>query len=140
MKQTRWRLLLLAALAVAACGGGNVFGLEVGTCFDDVEGTEVTDVPIVDCSDPHDNEVFSVFDYTASDVYPGSETMRETAQELCIADFDTFVGMAYLESALDVFAITPSDSSWDDGDREVVCALYNVDLSKLTGSMEGAAR
>jgi hypothetical protein len=40
-----------------------------------------------------------------------------------------------------VFPIFPTEASWnEDDDREIICALYNADLSKLTGSMEGAAR
>ncbi|MEX0699340.1 MAG: septum formation protein, partial [Acidimicrobiia bacterium] len=67
--------------------------------------------------------------------------MRDIGTGLCIEQFDEYVGLAYLESDLDVFAITPSQSSWDeDNDREVICALFNLDFSKLTGSMQGAAR
>jgi len=134
------RLILLMALLAAACGGGNVFSLEVGTCFDDTDETEVSSVPLVDCAEPHDNEVFAVFDYTETDTFPGAEAMNQAAHELCVAEFEAFVGLGYLESELNVFPITPTEGSWDDGDREIVCALYNVDLSKLTGSMEGAAR
>ena len=132
-------LLLVAALLVAACGG-NVFTLEVGTCFDDSAETEVSSVPEVDCSEPHDNEVFAVFDYTASDTFPGTSAMNDAAQELCVAEFEAYVGLSYQESALAVFPITPTERSWDSGDREIICALYDFDLSKLTGSMEGAAR
>jgi hypothetical protein len=128
------------ALLVAACGGGNVFNLEVGTCFDDTDETEVSSVPVVECSEPHDNEVFAVFDYTATDVFPGGTEMNAAAHDLCVAEFEAYVGLGYLESELNVFPITPTQGSWDDGDREIVCALYNLDLAKLTGSMQGAAR
>jgi hypothetical protein len=59
---------------------------------------------------------------------------------LCVAEFEAYVGLSYVESELNVFPITPTEGSWATGDREIVCALYNLDLSKLTGSMEGAAR
>jgi hypothetical protein len=59
---------------------------------------------------------------------------------LCVAEFEAYVGLSYPESALEVFPITPTQGSWDNGDREIICALYNLDLSKLTGSMQGAAR
>ena len=137
MKQGR--LLLLAALLVVACGS-NVFTLAVGTCFDDSDQTQVSSVPEVDCSEPHDNEVFAVFDYTASDTFPGSSAMNDAAQDLCVAEFEAYVGLSYQESALEVFPITPTEGSWESGDREIICALYNLDFSKLTGSMQGAAR
>ena len=132
-------LLLAAALVVAACGG-EVFTLDVGTCFDDTEETQVSSVPEVDCSEPHDNEVFAVFDYTDSDTFPGSPAMTDAARALCLEQFEDYVGLSYEESALEVFPITPTEGSWDKGDREIICALYTFDLSKLTGSMQGAAR
>lgn len=139
MKQIRW--LLLATLVASACGGGGgVFTLEVGTCFDDTQESEVSEVPEVDCSEPHDNEVFSVFDYTETDTFPGSEALNDAAQAMCIEEFESYVGLPYPESALEVFPITPTEGSWDNGDREVICALYNLDLSKLSASMQGAAR
>ena len=52
----------------------------------------------------------------------------------------SYVGLAYEESELEVFPITPTEGSWESGDREIICALYNLDFSKITGSMQGAAR
>jgi hypothetical protein len=135
----RIRLLVLAGLLMAGCGG-EVFTLDVGTCFDDTDETEISSVPEVDCSDPHDNEVFAVLEYSGSDTYPGSEAMNDAAQDLCIDAFEEYVGLPYEESEFEVFPITPTEGSWDGGDREIICALYNLDFSKLTGSMRGAAR
>ncbi|MGH8928788.1 MAG: septum formation family protein [Acidimicrobiia bacterium] len=135
--------LVVMTLAVVGCSGGgqSVFDLEVGNCFDDTEGSgPISSVPAVDCAEPHDNEVFAVLDYTDAETYPGTEAMREAARDLCIEQFDAYVGLPYLDSALEVFAITPTEGSWDSGDREVVCSLYNADLSNLTGSMRGAER
>ena len=62
------------------------------------------------------------------------------AFDRCIAEFADFVGLGYPDSDLDVFPITPTAESWADGDRVVLCALFALDLSKLTGSMEGSRR
>ncbi len=135
------RLVLVVLLVVAAaCGGQSVFSLPVGTCFDDQEAEEISSVPQVDCSEPHDNEVFALIDYTETDVYPGPEEISDIGTNVCIEQFEAYVGIDYLSSALEVFSIYPSEDSWADGDRELICVLYNVDLSKLTASMEGAAR
>ncbi len=88
-------------------------------------------------SEPHDNEVFAVFDYTETDTFPGSDAMNAAATDLCIAQFQDYVGVAYTDSPLEVFPITPTEASWESGDREVICSLYNSDFSKLTGSMRG---
>src|SRR3990172_11626 len=60
--------------------------------------------------------------------------------ERCVGEFEGFVGLSYEQSDLDLFPITPTAESWAQGDRVVYCALYALDLSKLTGSMLGAAR
>lgn len=143
----RTALLLMALALAGACGRQSVFSLPVGTCFNDEvseEGTlsdEISSVPEVDCSEPHDNEVFALVQYTETDVYPGEATLNEIGTGLCIEQFDEYVGIDYLESELEVFVITPTEGSWNnDDDREIICALYNLDFSKLTGSMQGAAR
>lgn len=136
------RALVAGAVLVAACGGGqSVFSIDVGTCFDDQDEEVVSSVPEVDCAEPHDNEVFALLTYDESDVYPGQDALFERGKELCIDEFESYVGMSYAESDLEVFPITPSEDSWNDrDDREIICALYALDLSKLTGSMRGAAR
>jgi hypothetical protein len=132
--------LALAALAISACGGNvPVFTLDVGTCFDDTEESQVSSVPEVDCAEPHDNEVFAVFDYTETDTFPGSEALNAAATDLCIAQFQDYVGVAYDDSRLEVLTIIPTEAGWENGDREVICSVYNRDLSKLTGSMRGSA-
>jgi hypothetical protein len=127
-------------LVVVACGGGqSVFEMEVGNCFDDVEFGEVQSLPIVDCSQPHDNEVYAIFDYDGAE-FPGQEAINDVARELCLDRFEAYVGAPYATSVLEVFPITPTEDSWDEGDREIICNVYNSDLSKLTQSMRGAAR
>lgn len=117
-------------------GDGNVFELAVGDCFDTAAaGGEVSDVPIVDCSEPHDNEVFHTFEVEDGD-YPGNEALVARAEEECIPAFADYVGTDYASSRLDIFPITPTEGSWSDGDREVICALYDLELEKLEGSMQ----
>lgn len=133
--------LSLLVLLLAGCASeGNVFSLAVGDCFDDPSESagEISDVAIVDCTEPHDNEVFHVID-VADGTFPGDAALAEQAQAECLPAFEAYVGTTYEESALDVFPITPTAGSWEAGDRQVVCALYDVDLAKLTGSMQGTA-
>ena len=139
------RAVLLLALALVGCGvfGGNVFDLELGDCFDDGDlgegATEVDNVPIVDCEEPHDNEVFATFDMTEAD-YPGDAATQEIAFEGCVDRFDAFVGLAYEDSALGVTYLYPTQQTWDDGDREIVCAVYRLDGVQVTGTLEGSAQ
>jgi len=118
----------------------SVFDLRVGDCFDDQSlDVEQTEVPLVDCSLPHDNELY--FEYAMTDpAFPGGDAVLDNSLLQCVAEFDGFVGFAYADSALDVFPITPTAESWVEGDRTVYCALYNVDLSKMQGSMADSRR
>lgn len=145
MRRNRWILspLLAAVLLVSGCslrGGGNVFELAVGDCFGatDPDGGRVSDVPIVDCSEPHDREVFHTFT-VADGEFPGGDALTAQAEDLCIPVFEEYVGTAYGSgSRLGILPITPTQSSWDNGDREVVCALYDLQGAQLEGSMEGS--
>ena len=141
--RTRLFIALLAVtFATVACGGDkSVFDLAVGDCFDDdaAAGESVSEVATLDCDGPHDNEIYYEYSMTEA-AFPGREPTTAAAAERCIAEFEGFVGLSYLESDLDISPITPTLESWADGDRVVYCALYALDLSKLTGSMRGANR
>ena len=83
----------------------------------------------------------TVAEFSMTDaVFPGNDATLESSALRCLEQFTPFVGSDFLESDLDLFPITPTAQSWDEGDRVVYCALYAVDLSKLTGSMRGSGR
>lgn len=138
--------VLSAALLVAAtgCGDGNVFSLEPGTCFDDVAelaeegGGEIGEVPVVDCRQPHDNEVFATFDLEG-DTFPGDDQVLQAAVDGCLARFGDYVGSEPGTSRYLVSHLVPTARTWDvNDDREVVCFLYDRQLEKLEGSAEGS--
>ncbi len=119
-------------------GDLDVMTIQVGDCFDDPSQTDVVyNLDALPCSQPHDNEVFAVVPIAGvfGTDFPGQSVLEEYAYGECSGSlFDDFVGTPYLESSLDVFTLTPSDESWAEGDREIVCALYRLDLGKLTGT------
>lgn len=125
-------------------GGGDlgVMSMQVGDCFDDPGGLEdvVYDVAAAPCSEPHDNEVFAVKSVGTvfGDEFPGRSAMEQYSYDSCVASFLTYVGVDYAQSSLGVFTFTPTQESWDQGDREFVCALYSIDFAKLDGSARGS--
>lgn len=144
-RERRLSVIALAALALAGagCDGGNVFSLAVGDCFDDEAGAdeEITSVPMVDCDEPHDNEVYHVFDLEDAADYPGDAAVQEAADEGCLDAFEPFVGTPYLDSELEYFTITPTAQSWEDADdREVICSVYELSFDKMEGTMRGVGR
>ena len=127
--------------AIVAEGSLGAFQMRVGDCFDDGsafadETPEIDSVPGVPCSKPHDNEVYAVFDIKAAS-FPG-DAMAEMAQEACVERFEAFVGKDYESSSLDIASLYPSRDSWSrQNDREVICAVYDIETKKLTGSVKG---
>lgn len=127
--------------AIVAEGSLGAFQMRVGDCFDDgsaFDDDSVDSVPGVPCSKPHDNEVYAVFDVTA-DSFPG-DAMAEMAHEGCVARFQEFVGRDYESSSLDIATLYPSHDTWHgQNDREVICAVYDIDAKKLTGTTKGSS-
>ncbi len=136
MKRTTMMGLFAGAFVLSACAGA-VLALDVGTCFDDPESfAEVRDVPIVDCDEPHDNEVIANQDLTGDD-YPGQEQVDNRASQICFDSFSAYVGISYEESIYEIGWLVPSDETWDVGDREIICFAYDLSLDKITGSING---
>jgi Septum formation len=117
--------------------------IEVGTCFNDAgdEGAfDYTELSVVDCEAPHDNEVYHLFDAPGGAAYPGDDQIGQVTRDGCLSAFEPYVGKPYTESAFAILPIPPSETSWDGGDREVVCAVYDAGRRELTGSVRGSAR
>ena len=141
-------LVTLGACSFSLGGTGQRAGevsaldLEAGLCFNDPRDEElVRSVSRVACEQPHDNEVFAVFDYTGQgDEFPGQEALGGQADEECEARFEDYVGIPYADSGLRATYLTPSEQTWADGDREIVCYLYEGDAEPLTGSMKDSGR
>lgn len=122
----------------------DVFNLAVGDCITDTDmaGTELQTVPTVPCSQPHTFEVYHDFEITTSE-FPGqdSQELMDLVSEGCLGDsFGDFVGLDYSSSSLGVMYLSPTQGSWDSGDRLVTCMIYEGEGSGnvTTGTLEGA--
>jgi Septum formation len=163
--KTYLRTLAFVAIAVAGAsltgcsllgniGGGNeaangtdapvgadtdVFTVKVGDCLNDgeVEG-EVSSVKAVDCTEPHDSEAFKSISMDDGE-FPGETAVDEAAVSGCTAAFAGFVGLDYESSAFDFSYYFPTEGSWGEGDREILCLIVDPN-GKTTGSLEGAAK
>ena len=129
--------------AIVDAGTLDAFEMRIGDCFDDTSGLSgdgddnIENLPGVPCSDPHDNEVFAVFDLDL-EAFPEDDEMSQIAFDACVERFESFVGMDYQSSSLDVMTLYPTPQSWKHGnDREVVCAVYDMEANKLVGSAKG---
>lgn len=114
--------------------------LSTGDCFDTPDGALtgdlVSDVTVVDCERTHDGEVFATFDLKAS-AYPGDSSVGDSADQRCYALEDGYAmdGWA-IPHDVDVYHFTPSEDSWEFGDREVACVFGSTtEGRKLSGSL-----
>lgn len=132
----------VAATSVASAatvGSGDVFKLKVGQCFDDPDQFEnVTDLEMIACDEAHDNEVYALFDLPDG-TFPGVSVIKELAGTGCHDSFAGYVGLDYASSVLDFSWLAPTPNSWENGDQEVVCIAYDLDLKKLTDSVKDSA-
>ena len=117
--------------------------MKVGDCFNDSTSMtadsefEVSSVAGVPCTEPHDNEVFAIFDVSVES-YPDGDGMSELAFNSCLKRFERFVGKDYQSSSLDILPMYPTLQSWKQrNDREVICAVYDMTLAKLEGGASG---
>lgn len=118
----------------------DVFQLRVGDCINSDELGEdgVTSVPALPCANPHGDEVYFAFKMTG-DVFPGDAVIDAEADATCTAEFATFVGLDYESSVLDWWQFKPSEGSWEQGDREVLCLIYDP-AGEVSGTLAGSAR
>ena len=126
--------LLIVLLFASGCSQNNVFSLKVGQCFDDsVIGVEVSNVGLVDCNEPHLNEIYTVAELPDGD-FP-LVFIAEDSAELCYNAFEPFVGEAYEYSIYEIGFLHPSKEAWNEvDDREVVCYLYDITGQMKTGT------
>lgn len=106
--------------------------IESGDCFNEYIYRDRADflqqiTTLVGCDGPHDREAYLVEQYPGSDDAPAppEETLRRWAESACLEEFEAFVGLEYVLSALEIGAIVPSFETWtDEADRNVICFVF----------------
>jgi len=106
--------------------------IEAGDCFNEYVYQDRADflqqiTTIVGCDGPHDREAYFETEYPADedDPLPPEDTLQRWADAACLEEFEDFVGLEYVLSALEIGAIVPTFETWtDEGDRKVICYVY----------------
>lgn len=123
----------------------SVFDLETGDCWMVPDGKAILEVQAVPCEVRHELEVYWAGEVSASDSASMNEIER-IAVDKCIATFKPFVGIGYGPSELEIFYVSPTMQSWEAGDREVTCSIFETlggDYTRkqmVTGTLRGADR
>ncbi|WP_159623094.1 septum formation family protein [Ruania rhizosphaerae] len=116
----------------ASPGAVSEFDLTVGQCLDAYELGD-PEMPLADCADPHQFEVFAQ-EESAEEDYPGEEEMTTAGDEFCRESL-----LAELPEDLDTTpvvyrTISPSPETWETGDRRLTCIVGVDEGYTMTGS------
>ena len=100
-------------------------------------------VLLLDCTLPHQNEVFAIVEYPLPDpkakTWPGDEALRKFAKVDCPKAFRDYVGKEYELSKLDISFLMPTESNWPSN-RKIACLVNDRSEKRLEGSARGSAR
>ena len=116
--------------------------LKTGDCVSEMVngaeqgGTDATGAKLVDCSTPHQYEVTGTGQSTASTYAEASTSDEVTA--VCNPVLEKYVGSSSKAKKYRVAALTPSQSSWDQGDHSLVCFAQNRDNTPLNNSIKNS--
>ena len=109
--------------------------LTAGDCYLDAldeDGDFDFSVPprVVDCREPHDNEVVAIVELGApDDGFPGSAVVETLAVEGCDAEFAEFLGgRSFDEVPIEGFYVWPDEVDWQGGVRSAVCSVFSTSL------------
>jgi hypothetical protein len=91
----------------------------------------------VDCSTPHDNEVYYVAELTEDDL-PSENDLDRISSGLCLASFEPYVGALPDETTFDYSWLVPGEEAWSEGDHTIACYLFAADQSKLHQSAQNS--
>lgn len=115
----------------------NPFDLREGQCFnevswiDEIQDRRINITAVIDCSEPHDREVYHAAEFPApaGAPFPGEAAMRAWSTELCYSAFEGFVGEEYELSLYGIDFLQPTKDTFEHPvgrHRQVTCFLYDT--------------
>ncbi|MFI2488188.1 septum formation family protein [Promicromonospora kroppenstedtii] len=129
----------------AATAGAEIPDLQVGDCIDTAATSGQTTlyrIPVVPCTTAHGGEIYA--ETTAEDSLakdgeaPTQQALWDAADAFCYPQFTKYVGLQWARSELLYWPIAPSEESWAEGDRRILCVVESE--QPVTGSLKGADR
>jgi hypothetical protein len=110
---------------------------EAGDCLayplDDEIG-DPSDLVLVPCDEPHTFEVY----YRSLEIEYFLDDFAAQVDATCQAGFEKFVNIAYENSQWYFSYFIPTESSYLQGDREIICVLHEENYSPIMGTLQGA--
>jgi hypothetical protein len=85
---------------------------------------------------PHEGEVFAVFDLPAGE-YPGAAAVDDEVSKECNTRLGAYSPSAETDPDVGLFSVYPLEQNWRRGDRQVVCLATASSGGTTTGSIRG---
>lgn len=121
---------------IAEGGSVSATAVRVGDCLNGLDDlSNITSLPAVPCAEPHEGEVFDVFDLP-SGPYPGDAGLESVVEDECNTRLADFSAAAVADPNVGLYYLGPREVNWDAGDREVVCIATTLD-GPSTGRIAG---
>lgn len=127
--------------ALAACTNTSALGLSVGDCLQLPSTSEAVTVDTASCTVDHEAEVSALVEASPKEKdaeFPGAASLASQAEQGCVDSFEGYVGSPYISSTLDVTWLTPTEGSWAQGDRTIVCLIHAFDKQTLRSSVKNS--
>lgn len=117
----------------------DVFTLQVGDCLNDATAEDTVEtIPTVPCTEPHDSEIYASI-LMEGDIFPGTDAVIAEADAACLDAYAAFTGIEYADSIYYYSYYFPTEGSWEGGDREILCTIYD-EAGQVTGSLQNIGR
>jgi hypothetical protein len=134
-----WTLVIAAVIVIAvATNDGSVRAthLQVGDCIETMpaDNARVVRMPRVSCTTPHEGEVYDQIRVAEAN-FPGQQALESEYQTRCRSSLTSYAPNAAYGSDVGIYLLYPTQATWDNGDRDVVCIATTTD--KRTGSLKG---
>jgi len=117
--------------------------MQTGDCFnyDDLTSTDDQYAWVVDCSQPHDTEVFATGAITDL-AYPTTDGWLNWGTTICDPAFKPYVGIDWFDSELYIFKVYPDQVTWgnEPQTRQMICLARDESGILLTDSIAGSNR
>ncbi|MBS3177604.1 MULTISPECIES: septum formation family protein [unclassified Pseudoclavibacter] len=130
--------VLVVSGALTACASSPetpravpITDVRAGDCFSSDADLTVATLA-ASCADPHLYEVLSAAPSELGEAFPGDDALASEADARCSAQFaelgrDAVAGLTALH-------LVPSERSWSEGDRNLVCLIASSKGDELSGS------
>lgn len=101
----------------------DVTALKAGDCTALIPAGWAGQVPVIDCAEPHREEVYAVLTLSGSK-YPGDTEVENQANDRCNDKLDSMLtDDAQLPVETDIYYLTPKRFLWATGERSLTCLI-----------------